>query len=195
MENVVESMAYAVAKWSVGEDDGEQVEIVSYGITLFIEATYKMVILMIIAALTHKVYGTIIVIGSFCGLRLLAGGIHCRTSLGCTSTMILIWLSGIMSVYINIPVLLMSVMLCVSFIIVAVYAPASTKNNPITDEKIIRRKKFGAIALVCIQIIICSIAVNTDNVGLANMISVPVFIEAVSIVLLKLVEKQEEIQE
>ncbi len=195
MENVIENMAHAVAKWSVGEEDEEQVEIVSYGITLFIEGIYKMIILMIIAVLTHKLYATIVVIGSFCGLRLLAGGIHCKTSLGCTSTMILIWLSGIMSVYVNISMPLMSVMLCVSLIIVAVYAPASTKNNPITDEKIIRRKKFGAIAFVCIQIIICGVAVNMDNMELANMISVPVFIEAVSIVLLKLMEEKEKIQE
>ncbi|MCM1273313.1 MAG: accessory gene regulator B family protein [Clostridium sp.] len=191
MENVIENMAHTVAKWSVGEEDEEQVEIVTYGITLFIESIYKMIILMIIAILTHKVYETVVVIGSFCGLRLLAGGIHCKTSIGCTSTMILIWLSGIMSVYVNIPILLMSAMLCVSLIVVAAYAPAATKNNPITDTKIIRRKKIGATAIVCIQIIVCATAVNTKNMALANMVSVPVFIEAVSILMLKLEQARE----
>ncbi|MDE6026125.1 MAG: accessory gene regulator B family protein [Lachnospiraceae bacterium] len=194
MENIIQNMAYAVAKWSVEDNDEDQIEIVTYGITLIIESIYKMIILIIIAFLTHKVYETLVVIGSFCGLRLLAGGIHCKTSFGCTLTMIFIWFSGIMSAHIYIPDLLIAIMLCLSLAVVFIYAPAATKNNPITNPKIRTSKKAGAVIMICVQMLICLRAMNMDNLPLANMISVPIFIEAVSVLLLRLVEGKPEKQ-
>ena len=92
--SLTEKFANRIAVWSLPKDQEhyeEQLEVLSYGYVLFLENAYKTLVLLTIAILTHTLIRTVIIIGSFVLVRSFAGGIHCKSGLGCTACMVLVW--------------------------------------------------------------------------------------------------------
>lgn len=193
MANLIEKCAVHIVKWCFrGEKSvsDEQEEILIYGYTLFLENVYKAVILFVLALFTKTLWETLLVIGSFILLRSFSGGIHCRSSIGCTIGMVGVWCAGIIVSRIKLPIVALVMM---GFIIVWTilrYAPQSTGNNPIYDKKVWKHKRAGSVWVMVLLLaigLVCGLLLKQP--AILNMIWTSLYIEAFSILLL--VEKEE----
>ena len=191
--SLTEKFANRIAVWSLPKDQEhyeEQLEVLSYGYVLFLENAYKTLALLIIAILTHTLIRTVIIIGSFVLVRSFAGGVHCKSGLGCTACMVLVWAIGLVmgQVGISLPVVLFMMLIIIGVIVK--YAPKTTRNNPIRKEDIRKAKRRGAI--ISTGILLGAGAVIGFEFGrmeILDMITASLFIESLSILLL--VKKEE----
>ena len=191
--SLTEKFANRIAVWSLPKDQEhyeDQLEVLSYGYVLFLENAYKTLALLIIAILTHTLIRTVIIIGSFVLVRSFAGGVHCKSGLGCTACMVLVWAIGLVmgQVGISLPVVLFMMLIIIGVIVK--YAPKTTRNNPIRKEDIRKAKRRGAI--ISTGILLGAGAVIGFGFGrmeILDMITASLFIESLSILLL--VKKEE----
>ena len=191
--SLTEKFANRIAVWSLPKDQEhyeEQLEVLSYGYVLFLENAYKTLVLLTIAILTHTLIQTVIIIGSFVLVRSFAGGIHCKSGLGCTACMVLVWAIGLVmgQVGISLPVVLFMMLIIIGVIVK--YAPKTTRNNPIRKEDIRKTKRRGAI--ISTGVLLGAGAVIGFGFGrmeILDMITASLFIESLSILLL--VKKEE----
>ena len=191
--SLTEKFANRIAVWSLPKDQEhyeEQLEVLSYGYVLFLENAYKTLVLLTIAILTHTLIRTVIIIGSFVLVRSFAGGVHCKSGLGCTACMVLVWAIGLVmgQVGISLPVVLFMMLIIIGVIVK--YAPKTTRNNPIRKEDIRKAKRRGAI--ISTGILLGAGAVIGFGFGrmeILDMITASLFIESLSILLL--VKKEE----
>lgn len=165
-----------LALWCLRNDgiDESQYPIVIYGIELFLNTTLKVVGILAIGAVLGMFAEVLLAMVAFCGMRHWTGGYHCKTHIGCFSVMALVCLGAALVSKINFEgaVLVQFLMICHSVWMIYRYAPRNSEKNPITDEKILRRKRKGSfIWLAC-------------NVGLASVakqnvrwiIVIPIFV-------------------
>ena len=191
--SLTEKFANRIAVWSLPKDQEhyeEQLEVLSYGYVLFLENAYKTLVLLTIAILTHTLIRTVIIIGSFVLVRSFAGGVHCKSGLGCTACMVLVWAIGLVmgQVGISLPVVLFMMLIIIGVIVK--YAPKTTRNNPIRKEDIRKAKRRGAI--ISTGVLLGAGAVIGFGFGrmeILDMITALLFIESLSILLL--VKKEE----
>lgn len=153
---------------------------IRYGIELFLNSLLKILLILLIGTIFGKGIETIIVISCFSILRGEAGGIHMKSSLGCFLSMSAIVIVSVLgaevipyfSKYVSILVI------GISLIVISLYAPFTTKNNPITDKKIIKQKKWKAMIVVFILGVL--IFITKDN-HLRALVLIPVIIEIITI--------------
>lgn len=192
MEHLIERAARKIVKWCMKnqiEKSEEQEEVLTYGYVLLLENLYKLFILILVAIITKTLWQTIVILGSFMLLRNFAGGMHCKSSLGCTLSMIGVWLIGLCVSKIDIPNIALFIMSLVVFWTVFRYAPRATENNPFF-ENVRKKKKVFAIVTVFLLLTIGLISVvYWKTYVVLNMVLTSMFIEAVSILLL--LEKEE----
>lgn len=146
-------IADMVTAWSLGADvdkNSDKFQIVSYGIILIIETFYKVMVLMILGAIIGAFPETIAFLIGFSGLRKNAGGIHMKTSAGCVLSVVFLWLITICLSSTHIFSGVYVVLFFVTLVLVAIYAPCDTANNPITDIKLRKQKKINAITYVVV---------------------------------------------
>lgn len=132
-------------------DSEDEREVVEYGIALLVETAFKLLVLLIISIFVGKTWETISFIIVFCSIRTNAGGIHCQTNLGCTTSLYGIYLLGVVFDYMNISSLIVTILFALCFVICAIWSPSSTDNNPITDKKIRLTKKLMALGLLILS--------------------------------------------
>lgn len=192
--SLTEKIANQIARWSLSEEQEnyeEQLEILTYGYVLFLENAYKTLVLLLIAVLTGTIFQTLVIIGSFVIVRSFAGGIHCKSGLGCTACMIMVWVVGLVVARTGLYIPLVLLMLVITIGIIVSYAPRTTANNPIVNADIRKRKKRGAIISTVILLGIgCLAGIGFGRMDVLNMITASLFIESLSILLL--VKKEEE---
>lgn len=157
-----------------------QVVTVTYGIELLLNNVLKMVALFIIAVIFGRVPEYFIAIGCFASLRSYAGGLHMQTSLGCFLTMLTIFvLSCLGAEYVTyLPLWALIGAAAVSIVILSIYAPFYTKNNPIRDPQIIKKKKAGSIILAAVFFMAAALI---PVMSVKMLILVPITIESLSI--------------
>lgn len=139
--------------------DESQYPIVIYGIELFLNTTLKVMGILVIGAILGIFAEVLLAMAVFCGMRYWTGGYHCKTHMGCFSVMTLVCLVAAFASKINFEgeVIAQFLMICHSVWMIYRYAPRNSEKNPITDEKILRRKRKGSFLwLVC-------------NIGLASV--------------------------
>lgn len=191
--SLTEKFANRIAVWSLPKDQEhyeEQLEVLSYGYVLFLENAYKTLVLLTIAILTHTLIQTVIIIGSFVLVRSFAGGIHCKSGLGCTACMVLVWAVGLAIARVGICLPLLVFMIIIETGVIVKYAPKTTRNNPIRKEDIRKAKRRGAI--ISTGVLLGAGAVIGFGFGrmeILDMITASLFIESLSILLL--VKKEE----
>jgi Membrane protein putatively involved in post-translational modification of the autoinducing quorum-sensing peptide len=154
--------------------------IMQYGLELIIENIIKTVALLIVAFFAHKLLETIIVIGVFSTLRYGAGGIHMKTGIGCSLTMLFIWGMGVFgSERFSLPQVVIILLLVVSVVMFYLFTPCDTQNNPITDIKIRKKKRIQSVVTA---LILAFIVVWTRESRLQMLILIPMLCEVITIV-------------
>lgn len=129
-----------------------QYPIVIYGIELFLNTTLKVMGILVIGAALGIFAEVLLAMATFCGMRYWTGGYHCKTHMGCFSVMTLVCLVAAFASKINFEgqVIAQFLMFCHSGWMIYRYAPRNSEKNPITDGKILRRKRKGSfIWLAC----------------------------------------------
>lgn len=134
-------------KANVNDIDERKVEIIHYGLYLWITDIIKLTLILLTAYYLKIFTLTIVFLISFGVLRTFTGGSHAKTFLGCliSSNLIAfgtvylsIWLS-----FIN-PMIICVVIMPLCTVIVYLFAPADHENKPVTSKK--QRKRLKTIA-------------------------------------------------
>ena len=152
-----------------------QYPIVIYGIELFLNTTLKVMGILAIGAALGIFAEVLLAMAAFCGMRYWTGGYHCKTHMGCFSVMTLVCLVAAFASKINFEgeVIAQFLMVCHSGWMIYRYAPRNSEKNPITDGKILRRKRKGSFIWLACNVIIMSFC----KVDIRWLIILPVFAE------------------
>ena len=171
-----------IADWCLHNQgmEPEQFEIVVYGINLFFNTTLKICGLLMIGILLSCFTEVVVVLTVFCGMRYFAGGIHCKTDLGCFGMMLVTCFLPILLMRLDIHWALPVWVLMAVFSAFAVikYAPRNSEVNPVADPVILKRKRIGGLVLCGILIIV---AILCGDTGLRWLLMTPMFVEAMTI--------------
>lgn len=175
-------IADKISNWCLKRNKVSEIQEVAirYGIELYLDSTIKIFLIIFIGTLLGRGYETIIAIACFCMLRSQAGGIHMKSSFGCFSSMIIIVLLSVVGAEfiqkISVPVIV--ILSIVSVIAIYLFAPYTTANNPINDEKIILSKKRKAMLIVAL---VGLIACVVESSRVRALLLIPVIIEIITI--------------
>lgn len=127
-------------------EDGR--EILEYGMQLIVEAVFKTVVMLLIALVIGRLKDYLIFLVVFTFIRGDAGGKHCMTNLGCTSSMALIVAASLFLPVGNLPVWAYLTAGAICLGVCLKWAPSTSLINPITDLKIRRQKKLRSVGLI-----------------------------------------------
>ena len=175
-------LASRITKWCMGRSEmsQEQAEAVTYGIELIFNSVFKVVVLVLIGLIFHRADEVIIGLGCFSLLRSFAGGVHKETNMGCFLSMLLICVvSSLGAQFITyLPIWLMIIIAIAVLVLIKLFAPFVTENNPIEDPEILKKKKRGAFILSAVLLL----AVFIIPIWRIKMlILIPVIIETATI--------------
>lgn len=172
-----------IARWCYTGTGSGDLEITSYGIELLLDTLSKLIALLLFAAFIGSLPEMVIVLLTFSSLRYFAGGFHMQSNLGCFLSMVFI--AGLSLAVqklaffyqLAFPRIGLVVVLFVLVALVFLYAPAATRNNPIKDQKTVKKKKLYAVILsVFISFVIFYIP---DNIKF--LLLVPFICEVITI--------------
>lgn len=100
-------------------------------------------------------------------LRLFAGGFHMKTRLTCfLATSSIAIGGGIFVHHVNMPLLACILLLMVDLVLVGLFAPQGTENNPV-NPKYLKVRKWESMIIVCIYIAVSIFLANDWAKGLA----------------------------
>ena len=175
-------LASKITQWCMrhNEMSETQAEVVTYGIELLFNNIFKFIGLLILGILFHRTGEVVLSIACFSLLRSQAGGLHLETNIGCFSSMMFICIlscAGAEFVH-ELPLALLVVVSVAIVVLNIVYAPFVTKNKPIEDKMILRRKHICAVVLAVLLLAVMW-AVPAWNIKM--LILVPVTIETLTI--------------
>lgn len=166
------------------ELDDQRAEIIMYGLQLIIGEIPKM-ILLILLAIILKIGGLVIFAYlSMLPYKIVAGGFHLKTHLGCTLGTIIVYFGNVLlSKYIVIDSfyiknLTIGFVWIFSIIMIYLYAPADTANMPILRKKERTAKKILSYLFATITLVTASIIKNNT---ISNILIINVIIESLSI--------------
>lgn len=175
-------IADKISNWCLKRNKVSEIQEVAirYGIELYLDSTIKIFLIIFIGILLGRGYETIIAIACFCMLRGQAGGIHMKSSFGCFSSMVIIVLLSVAGAEfvqkISVPVIV--ILSIVSVMAIYLFAPYTTANNPISEEKIILSKKRKAMLIV---VLVGLIACVVESSHVRALLLIPVIIEIITI--------------
>lgn len=137
----------------------ERAEAIMFGLQLIIGEIPKLILLFALAIILHIGKLVIFAYISMLPYKIVAGGFHLKTNLGCTIGTFLVYFGNVLlSKYIIIqPVymkyILIGLIWIFSMIMISIYAPADTINMPILRTKERRAKKVLSYIFATIMLI------------------------------------------
>lgn len=172
-EKITEKIANTVGTYSADE-----LEVINYGLMIFVSTIFKLSVIMLIAAFLGILKPVLVAFFAFGILRTFAGGMHAKTSLQCLISMILIYLAIVYgATYIPINTFYKSVLFLIGFILIFFYAPADTAEKPILNEK--QKKILRFCALITITLLYITSLLTPET--LSNTITFAAFMECITI--------------
>lgn len=164
--------------------DEVKLEVINYGLYLFMSDTIKVGIMLIIAKISGVLFPTVITLLCFGFLRTFAGGVHARTWLGCLLTNCAITFI-IVHISINLSflpsMLICSIVAPISFIIFYRYAPSEHENKPIVSNRQRRKLRIISLTLLLLECIIAAVLEQPySNIILFSAMATSIFMLPVS---------------
>lgn len=171
-----------IARWcqSCGTVSEEEYPAVLYGLQLILNTVLKGTGILLIGAIAGCVSDVLICMLTFCSMRYMAGGYHARTHIGCFLAMMVPCLlpAVLKEAGISCISLIWTGMLIYSGYEILRYAPRNSIVNPITDCRILKRKRIGSIAG---YIVVTAMVCVCQNNYLRWLLIIPLFFEAITI--------------
>lgn len=174
-------LAKKLTNWCCcGKTDTLYLAAIEYGLELLIETLWKLAALLSLGMLVGKLREIVMTLCVFCGLRFWIGGKHRKTSIGCFGTMVLVCLIAVWGAEYMclLPEMVKFAVLLLCNLIVLAFSPYPSEVNPITDETVIERKRWGGIIT---SIGITIIVLLQFNSVVQWILLLAFFLEAISI--------------
>lgn len=175
---MVKSVAKKIAGWSCKDSEivTEEYEVILYGIEVFLETILKSVLLICIGICLHQVKEVFIVLFSFCAVRIHAGGVHAKSSLGCTVFMIMVEIGGVvLNKYVKMSDFTYLLLAILCNMLIYLYAPNGSKSCELLDDLQKKRKKRSALFTANILFLVAHF------LKIQKLVFIPIFMEAVSL--------------
>lgn len=166
------------------EIDNERAEVIKYGLELIIGEIPKIFLLFIIGFLLGIGKLTLFAFLIMLPYRVLTGGFHLKTHLGCIICTNLFYCGNVMlSKYIVFdPIIIKYIAIALiwifSMMMINIYAPADTENLPILNSKERKIKKRLSYIIATIELVI---AIFIPNSVIANIIIFGILLQTLSI--------------
>lgn len=182
IDKICENLTNRIRK-EMPEIDDERAEIIDYGIHLVIGEIPKFFIIMGIAYLLGILKLTLLTYILIMPYRGLSGGFHLKTHIGCIIGTTVFY-SGIvmLSKYLILGGLLKDIVTFIiwifGIIMVTLYAPADTENQPIISRKERKKKKILSYLTLTLSIIV---AMFIKDVVISNILLYGVLFQSISI--------------
>lgn len=175
-------MCRIMADWcrKYGNVSEKEYPIVLYGLQVMFNSSLKMLGILLIGACLGVFREVVISMSVFCSMRYWAGGWHSSTHMGCFGSMLIpclcpAFLQNLRGSWIY-PVWLC--MIVYSLYAIFRYAPRNSKVNPITDERILRRKRVVSILESTLLVVLIGLL---GDESIRWLIVTPLFVEAVTL--------------
>ena len=176
----ISKISTEVCNWmnKINNKNPEENEIIQYGLELLLDNISKFLLIQIIGIVIGMGKETALILFSFCGLRSQAGGIHAKTGIGCTLSMLAIWVSSILfNMFFEIKIVMLPYVYIFSAFLILIYAPRTTNIRYFSPKDIWRKK---VLSLVFLTLLLVVAALNSE---LRGFIVYPVFIEVLTLLL------------
>lgn len=174
----ISKIAVEVCNWmdKINHKNPEENEIIQYGLELLLDNILKFILIQLIGFIIGMGKETAVILFSFCGLRLQAGGKHAKTGIGCTMSMLAIWATSILcNMFFEIKILMIPYIyvFCASLTILC--APRTINIQYFSLKDIWKKKVLSLVFLTFL------LTVATLNSELRGLIVYPVFIEVLTL--------------
>lgn len=155
---MVHKFAEKISRWNADSlklSESER-QVIEYGIEVFTDGLIKLMLLGMIGVGLGKTAEILCAVFVFCGLRYWAGGIHCKTNMGCLIAMIFI---SVISLYgaemlQNVPQILKATIMIFCLVTIIWKAPGQTDYTPRLSELNERKKRKGAVIFILLLYIL-----------------------------------------
>ncbi len=176
----ISKISIAICNWmdKISKKDPEENAVIQYGLELLLDNVLKFILIQIIGIVIGMGKETALILFSFCGLRLHAGGIHAKTGIGCTLSMVIIWASSILfNMFFEIKIAMLPYLYIFCAFLILLCAPRTINIQYFTSRDIWRKKVLSLFFLTFLLVVA---ALNPE---LRGFIVYPVFIEVLTLLL------------
>ena len=155
MEKLAKLIAVKMAEYDVIPNNDDTIECYIYGMQLVLSAIIIFVTMVITSIFFGRLIECIVFALSFCPLRSLAGGYHCKKYSSCFILSMAFWfiLVALLHLQIYYYTLALTILMAVLTICILIFAPIEHKNNPLSPIEIKAIKRY--IVLMLLAEIIC----------------------------------------
>lgn len=166
-------MAGYIAQWSVSRcGHSEKTLIFQYGIELLIDTSVKYLLFLLFGCLFGKSAEVVLVLVVFSGIRASAGGIHARTSIGCSAIMaIILFLCIKANDFSEVSYKLILICFVIGGFVIYYLAPNGNKANIFLSRKELEHKKVQAIVMLGFCCVLAFIWEKMRNLILTAILS------------------------
>jgi accessory gene regulator B len=174
----ITKMAVGFCDWlnKISPRDPEENQVIQYGMELFLDNVIKIIVILFIGIILGKGFESVVVLLTFCSLRLQAGGIHAKTNLGCGFSAFLIWAVSILGdIYFDVNVLFLPYIYIVAVSIIICCVPRTINIEHFSSQDKLR-KKINSIVVLTLMM-----AVAFLNPALRELIIYPVILEVLTL--------------
>ena len=162
-----------------------EIDIYNYCFEVMLSTIINALLILIIALITHCVFESILYSVCFLVLRSYAGGYHAKSHIGCVCTLMFFYGSFLLMVKIfNSEVLKIINVVFANFslLLVFLFAPVDSKNNPLDEERRLLLGKKAIISTIVIITVAELINFSTVNTKLSFAMLSAVFAVAISLI-------------
>lgn len=166
IENICNKLTLKIRK-EMPEVDDERAEVINYGLQLVIGEIPKTFVLILIAYLCGVLKLSIIALLAIIPYRLVSGGVHLKTHIGCIVGTSLFYVgSALLSKYIILePIYIKYILIAItwtfSMVMIKLYAPADTENVPILRKKERKIKKNLSYIIMTLTLVVSILIKDT----------------------------------
>lgn len=173
VNNMLHEMARYITQWSISVcGQKEKAVIIQYGVELFFDTTIKYLLFLCWGGISGKMTETILTLTIFSGIRISAGGVHAKTSIGCALAMgTVLFFSITAAGFIPILDIWVLIVFLLGTLIIYQYAPNGNTADIFLDEKDRKYKRNCSLVTLLFFSILAFIWVKMRNLILISILS------------------------
>jgi len=174
----ISQIAVGFCDWlnKINPKSPEENEVIQYGMELFLDNIIKLIAILLIGIILGKGFETLIILSTFCGLRLQAGGIHAKTGWGCGLGVLLVWAISILGdIFFGINATFLPYIYFVSVLIIVCCVPRTINIEHFSSQDKMKKKLSSIVALTLMM------AIAFLNPVLRGLIIYPVILEVLTL--------------
>ena len=174
---MLRNAAARITEWSL-RSYGDETEktVIQYGVEVFLETVIKIIIIISAGIFLNRFGETVLALAVFSGIRISAGGIHARTSSGCTLMMLGVVFAALFADCLpTFPAAGIAVCSIYSMWMIFRYAPNGSRANVLLSQKERKKKVRRALATVVVFSLV------DFETGVRNLVLTSMVLEAVTV--------------